>query len=304
MQSKEIISQAITKKVSTIIFLVFTLTIAALLKIFSALVIQNIVDNVLTKSARDNPSLAFWVGAFVVAGVLWFFTEMFNKTQSVSLGTHVTTSLSKSVYSAGMRADIGEIYDNFTLNCSVENDVNCFALAETINNKDSFLTITIGTGIGGAIIINNCIYHGINNSAGEFGQMIIENKKWEDLASMKNLVESAKELNLEIEDGVQLFSLYDNKDETAIKIIDEFYHYLAVGICNLAYIFNPNKIIIGGGITQRGKFIEELSSKIYTLKDDTYFGSTVIESSKYLNDGGLIGALVHHLKHKNKNGRY
>jgi predicted NBD/HSP70 family sugar kinase len=195
-----------------------------------------------------------------------------------------------------------EIYKYTKLNCSVENDVNCFALSETLKNKDPFIMITIGSGIGGAIVINNQIYHGITNSAGEFGQMLINESKWEDLASMKSLVEKAKKLNININNGEELFDLYDKNKEKVIKIIDDFYYYLAIGICNLAYIFNPSKIIIGGGITKRVTFINELNEKINNIKDTNYFSNTSVEVSENMNDGGLIGALVHY-KNIFKNGR-
>ncbi len=188
-----------------------------------------------------------------------------------------------------------EIFQATGLFATAENDVNCFALSETLIGNDSFLMITIGTGIGGAIVMDNQIFHGVNNSAGEFGQMVIDNQKWENLASMRSLVEKARLFNLPVKNGEELFSLYDQKNIVAMNLVAEFYNYLAKGICNLAYLFNPQKIIFGGGITRRKEsFVAELNAAVGRIVDANYWGSTVITTGKFLNDGGLIGALIHY----------
>ncbi|HNZ49963.1 MAG TPA: ROK family protein [Bacilli bacterium] len=192
-----------------------------------------------------------------------------------------------------------EITQATDLRTTVENDVNCFALSETLNGNDNFIMITIGTGIGGAIVFNNRIFHGINNSAGEFGQMVIDNQKWEDLASVKSLLEKARLFSLQVKNGEELFNLYDLKNIVAMNLIAEFYNNLAKGICNLAYLFNPSKIILGGGITKRKEaFLNELNVAVNRIVDPNYWGSTVLSIGRFMNDGGLIGALVHHLNQR------
>ena len=179
---------------------------------------------------------------------------------------------------------------------SAENDVNCFALSETKSSSDYFLMITIGTGIGGAIVFNNKIVAGSNYSAGEFGQMKLDDTKWESLCSMKQLVADAQRHSLPIQNGKELFDLYDIGHPVAIELISKFYFHLSQGICNLVYIFNPDKIIIGGGISSRGnQFLAELQSHIDNLADPHYFGSTKIELAQHFNDGGMLGALIHHI---------
>ncbi|MGD9604784.1 MAG: ROK family protein [Bacilli bacterium] len=189
-----------------------------------------------------------------------------------------------------------EIFQATELKATVENDVNCFALSETLIGNDTFIMITIGTGIGGAIVFNNRILHGINNSAGEFGQMVIDNQKWEELASIKSLLEKARLFNLQVKNGEELFNLYDLKNVVAMNLVAEFYNNLAKGICNLAYLFNPPKIILGGGITRRkDSLLNDLNIAINRIVDPNYWGSTVLTIGRFMNDGGLIGALVHHL---------
>ncbi|HHX00918.1 MAG TPA: ROK family protein [Acholeplasmataceae bacterium] len=187
------------------------------------------------------------------------------------------------------------IYEKTTLLATVENDVNCFALSHLLSIDTDYLMVAVGTGIGGSIVINKQIYHGITKSGGEFGNMIIDKgKRFEDLASITALVRYANELGLNVHNGLDVFNLYDQKDEKATKAVNYFYKYLALGLLNLAYIFNIPKIILGGGITNRPTFLTELMEKIKLYENKPY-NNTEIIVSKNTNDGGMLGALVHHL---------
>lgn len=190
-----------------------------------------------------------------------------------------------------------EFLEKFNLNCEIENDVNAFSLSEKLKYpNDDYLMITVGTGIGGGIVANGKLLHGFSLTAGEFGNMIIDDSflPWEKLASMSSLVKAGINANLPISNGKELFELYDNKNEIAITIIDHFYNKLAIGICNLAYVLNPKYIFIGGGISNRKNFIDELTIYINKIKNDAYFGKTIILPCSHQNDGGLIGALVNY----------
>ena len=187
------------------------------------------------------------------------------------------------------------------LNCWADNDANCFAWAETLHSDCDFLVVTVGTGIGGAIVFDGEVYRGANNSAGAFGQMrITDAAKWEEVASTKSLVEEARKYYPGITDGEDIFARYDRKEEKAIMVVERFYRYLATGLVNLAYIFNPRKILIGGGVTNRAAFQGELLAAVRKIAHPDYFGKTAIEISRYRNDGGAVGALVHYLKREKK----
>lgn len=192
--------------------------------------------------------------------------------------------------------------ERFNLNCEVENDVNAFSLSEKINHpNDDYLMITVGTGIGGGIIAGGNLLHGFSLTAGEFGNMIIDDSylPWEKLASMSSLVKFGIEENLPITNGKELFDLYDSKDPGAIKVVSNFYKKLAVGICNLAYVLNPKYIFIGGGISNRKSFIDELNSYINEIKNEAYYGDTMLLPCSHQNDGGIIGALVNYKSRSN-----
>lgn len=179
---------------------------------------------------------------------------------------------------------------------SAENDVNSAALCEKdlVLNSDKMkavIVMTVGTGIGGAMFINNRLHRGFLFTAGEWGNMRVYDKTYEKQASTITLINRAKEIYPSIENGVQVFEYYDKKDEKIVKIVDEFYDYLAIGISNLIYTLNPEHIIIGGGITNRGeRFLDELKVKLEPLLWDYLKGKFEITLAKTKNDAGMIGA--------------
>lgn len=186
------------------------------------------------------------------------------------------------------------------LTVEVQNDVNCFALCEKVMgngfNCRHFITLTIGTGIGGAIHVNDQMYYGNGFSAGEWGRMYINDQTFESLASMTGLIRLANQ-SIEPRDdwnGEKIFSLYDQGDVRAIHVVQWYYRYLAQGVTNLIYIFNPERVIIGGGITNRTTFISELNEAVKEIIDQTFYNQTEIVSAKYKNHSGMIGALYHY----------
>jgi predicted NBD/HSP70 family sugar kinase len=181
----------------------------------------------------------------------------------------------------------------------VENDVNCFALCEAnlgvARDCQNFITLTIGTGVGGAIYLNNQLNHGHGYSAGEWGRMQVLDKKFESVASITGLIQLANQYIQPKEwDGLQIFNLYDQGHPQAKQAVDTFYTYLATGIMNLIYIFNPEKVVIGGGITGRGeKFVTEITSHLSQIIEPRFLKQTKIACAMYSNQSGMIGALYH-----------
>ncbi len=194
--------------------------------------------------------------------------------------------------------------DTFKLPTWVQNDVNCFAIAEKFNGhgKDvkDFITLTVGTGIGGAIYINNELYLGKDFSAGEVGRMNLGNSTFEGLASITGLIKNAKVNNMNINNGLDVFNLYDSKDEIALKVVGEFYMNLAKGISNLVYLFNPTKILIGGAISTRESFITELSSYLDKTIDNKSLTNNILTTTLNKNDSGLLGAYYNFIDKQKK----
>lgn len=198
----------------------------------------------------------------------------------------------------------------------IENDVNCVALAEKWlgNGKDSenFICLAIGTGIGGAIIINNKLYSGHRFGAGEFGFMLTNGISETDTRlSTLSLTSSVgagiidaykREAKVEEVTGEEVFEKYESGEEIAVKVFKNFYKNLSVGIFNLIYSLDPEKVLIGGAISENKKVIKELNEYVLNIKnahrDMKNLELAKIEPCKFNNDSGIIGALYNYLSSK------
>ncbi|WP_188006611.1 ROK family protein [Sporosarcina sp. ANT_H38] len=200
--------------------------------------------------------------------------------------------------------------DEFNVSVTIENDVNCVALAEQWlgNGKGlkDFICITIGTSIGGSLIINGELYGGHSFRAGEFGYIITEDMnhrtplegrmgRTSSMSILRKKYANHYSMPLCEVSGERIFQDFDAKDPFASELVDTFYQNLAIGIYNITSIFNPEKVLIGGGITARELFLDELTSKIDSLNE---FFDIKIDLCYFKNDSGLVGALVHHLNQK------
>lgn len=202
-----------------------------------------------------------------------------------------------------------ELEKRIKIPVEIENDVNCVALAEkwlgNAKENKNFICLTIGTGVGGALFINDKIVRGAKYSAGEFGFMITERLKntADSTLSMRGSVRGgliksyAKKVNQNWEelDGKKIFEYAENGDKIAIETINEFYTNIAYSIFNLIVSLNPEKILVGGEISVRTDFIEKIKEKLEELKSEIVdlknLEFPVIERCKFLNDSGKIGAL-------------
>lgn len=203
-----------------------------------------------------------------------------------------------------------------------ENDANAAALGESLMNGekvDSFLMLTLGTGVGGGVILGGKLLEGCNFAAAELGHMVIEKggrpctcgRKGclEAYASATALITLANEI-LEQEEkpdsslyqqwmeqektvnGRMIFDCARTGDAIAGRIIKEYVDYLAVGVTNLVNIFQPDIVCIGGGISAAADmFLDSLTEQV--LKE-SYAGNATIQPkiipAKLGNDAGIIGA--------------
>lgn len=199
----------------------------------------------------------------------------------------------------------------FSLPAVLENDVNCAALGEKWlgagKEKKDFVCVTIGTGIGGGIVVNDDILRGDTCVAGEFGHIqIVKNghecmcgKKgcYERYASTTALVRMVKEKTGFKLNGKEIFTR-ERAGETIFKeIVEEWIDYLTDGLSTITYIFNPSLIIIGGGITKQGDYLlnrvnKNLASKIGV----NYRKNLSIRFAELGNNAGILGAVYLLLK--------
>lgn len=186
----------------------------------------------------------------------------------------------------------------FKLPCSVENDVNCAALGEFFDGAgmgtNSMVCLTIGTGIGGAIIIDGKILHGFSNSAGEIGYMMVNGEHIQNIASTTSLVKNValrKGIDYKSIDGRYVLDNYENGDLICREEVEKLVDNLALGISNIVYSVNPEVVVLGGGIMAREEIFRPLiekSLKKYLI--ESVYINTRIEFAKLKNTAGMKGA--------------
>jgi len=161
---------------------------------------------------------------------------------------------------------VDELKKRFELPVSIENDANSAALGELAEGagkgSDSMAFFVIGTGIGGAIIINQKVWHGAHLFGGEFGYMGIGTKSVSDLASPVAMANRYNERTGKKLDGKTVFALADEDDPVASDERQTLIHSLALAIYNVQQSFDPDKIVIGGGISNNPELIPLLNREI------------------------------------------
>ena len=203
-----------------------------------------------------------------------------------------------------------ELEKEFSISCEVENDVNCAGLGEywkgAGKGSKSMVCLTIGTGIGGSVILDGKLLNGIGYTAGEIGYMDVNGNYIQNIASSKYLVEKVQKEKVEREGitdtitGVDIFELAKKGDEICIAGINEIISNLAVGVRNIIYLLNPEVIVIGGGITAQKEYLEEkIRKEVNDGMISDMFRKTRIELAQQGNQAGLLGALYNFLN-KNK----
>ena len=203
-----------------------------------------------------------------------------------------------------------ELEKEFSISCEVENDVNCAGLGEywkgAGKGSKSMVCLTIGTGIGGSVILDGKLLNGIGYTAGEIGYMDVNGSYIQNIASSKYLVEKVQKEKEEKEGitdaitGIDIFELAKKGDEICIAGINKIISNLAVGVRNIIYLLNPEVIVIGGGITAQKEYLEEkIRKEVNDGMISDMFRKTRIELAQQGNQAGLLGALYNFLN-KNK----
>ncbi|WP_381415120.1 ROK family protein [Spiroplasma endosymbiont of Anurida maritima] len=183
----------------------------------------------------------------------------------------------------------------------VENDANCAALYEhhfgSAKGFKDVAFVVIGTGIGGAVIINGNLHKGKNLLGGEFGCMIEDIKGEQYIntslsASAKTISELYnKEKNTNISTK-EVFELYDN-DKVAKKIIDAVIFSAAKMIVNISFVIDPELFVIGGGISKNNLYIKNINLECKRLYEKLNIPKHFnVVAAKGFNDANLLGAYI------------
>lgn len=217
-----------------------------------------------------------------------------------------------------------EMQKYISLPVIIENDANCAALGESIagaaKDVSDSVTITLGTGIGGGIVINKTIFSGFNGMAGEIGHTLLvfdgelctcgRKGCWEAYASATALIRQTRiaaqenpnsEINnlvngnLDLVNAKTAFDAMRLGDYTGIEVVDQYIRYLAEGIANIIVFLQPEKIVIGGGISKEGETLlkplrKVVKENLYYKKDDV--PQAQIVKAEIGNDAGIVGAAM------------
>jgi len=192
-------------------------------------------------------------------------------------------------------------------NIRMDNDANCAGLAEVwkgaAKNNSDVLFVIFGSGVGGAVIKDKKIHKGAHLKGGEFGYMIISQEcdVLSKVASPVNMAKMvAKRKGLESLTGEEAFKLAEAGDIIAIEEIERLYYNMAIGIYNIQYIFDPEVIVIGGGISEREDILENIEMCMDDILAKVEIAEvaktrTIIRKCKFRNDANLIGAVYNYI---------
>ena len=206
----------------------------------------------------------------------------------------------------------------------VDNDATVAGLAESVKGvsagtKDS-LFVTLGTGVGGGVIMNGRVFSGSHGVASEIGHMTVDRGEnalactcgkrgcWERYASATALIRAGRVLcaekpncplmkavdgNIITITAKDVIDLAMEGDEDCTKIFENYIYHLVVGLTNLINVYDPEVIVLGGGVSHSGTF---LLNAVRALLPKYVFFKTMpyarVELAKLTNDAGIIGAAM------------
>ena len=206
----------------------------------------------------------------------------------------------------------------------VENDANAAAWGEAIagaaKGTSSSVMITLGTGVGGGIIIDNKVYSGFNFAGAELGHIVIEHDGlpcscgrkgcWEAYSSATGLINMTKKKIEECNaagiptlmndiaaekgkvSGVTAFKAMRAGDKAGAEVVDTYIKYLACGLINIINIFQPQVVSLGGGVSGEGQALIDM---LLPLIRAEVYGQGVVPATELRiaqlgNDAGIVGA--------------
>ena len=208
----------------------------------------------------------------------------------------------------------------FDVKVKIMNDADAAAYGEyAINGDDvdSFIFITLGTGVGGGIIINKKVYNGFNSAGGELGHITLVHGGvpcncgnvgcWEAYASVTALIRQTKEaMEKNPESLMHKYAEKEGKvtgrtafdaakagDEAALGVVKKYCEYVASGLVGIVNIFQPERLLIGGGISKEGDYLlKPIIEYCYEHEYNKSGAKTQISVATLFNDAGIIGAAL------------
>lgn len=262
----------------------------------------------------------------LIANLIKYAKNNYLEVNGIGLGIPgiVNNDLKTMEYAPNLKIENLSLKDalkDFNLPFSLSNDANCAALAEqkfgAAKGYKNVILLTLGTGVGGGIVIDNKLFEGTSGQGAELGHMIIKlngrkcgcGRKgcFEAYASASALLRLTKEemkknphslmweytdFNLNNVNGLTSFECAKKGDISANNVVNKYVYYLGEGILNFCNIFRPEVVVLGGGVSNQKEF---LTSKVKEYLEQNYYGFKKTRSVDVLiaslgNDAGIIGA--------------
>ncbi|MFT4094613.1 MAG: ROK family protein [Niabella sp.] len=202
------------------------------------------------------------------------------------------------------------LHEQTGYNIIIDNDANMMGFGElaygAARGCKDVVFLTVGTGIGGALVVNKKLYSGYRNRGSELGHIIIQHKGkccscgsrgcFEAYASVTALVNDYKTLSNDHTDEIDgkiIIDRYLQHQPAAVTAMQQHFEYMAAGIASLVNIFSPQKVVIGGGISESGDFyIGEIAARVKQLAMPVTMQHTMLAAAALGNKAGLLGSVA------------
>ena len=202
-----------------------------------------------------------------------------------------------------------ELEAKFGLPTTVANDANCMTLGEVwvggAKGYTDVIGVTLGTGVGGGILTGGRLLEGARGLGGELGHYRTHALDgvdctcgakgcWERYAATTALVRSAQEKDPAWTNGRAIFAAAQAGNETVLALLDHWTDEIAQGLAGMVHIFNPQLILIGGGVSAQQKLlIDPIAAKVKASVMPAFAEGLEIRAAQLHNDAGMVGAIYY-----------
>ena len=202
-----------------------------------------------------------------------------------------------------------ELKAKFGLPVTVANDANCMTLGEVwvggAKGYTDVIGVTLGTGVGGGILTGGRLLEGARGLGGELGHYRTHALDgvpctcgatgcWERYAATTALVRAAQEKNPAWTDGRAIFAAAEAGNPEVLALLDAWTDEIAQGLAGMVHIFNPQLILIGGGVSAQQKLlIAPIAAKVKASVMPAFAQGLEVRAAQLHNDAGMVGAVYY-----------
>lgn len=204
--------------------------------------------------------------------------------------------------------NIKEYYEKeFQTRVEVENDARCATIAEkmigNLQGINNGIVLTFGTGVGGCFVINGELYKGSHLISGEVSMLICKDLKslgsnavLGNIAGIPGFVKRVcKAKGVDEANGETVFDWISQGDSIAVKLFEEYCYDVVIQLINLQLIIDPQRVCIGGGVSQNPIFVSSIKKALEQFYDSLPYAIPRLDimPCKYCNDANILGAFYH-----------